>query len=314
MKLGLIIPNHPNEKRVALLPEHINNFENEIYIEKGFGKGLDIDDIEYIEKGCTVLSKEELFKTCDGVFSLKTIKEEDYHLVRENQIILGWTHPHGSGKSFMINEAIPKNLVVVDFDNIHPAIFYKNQEIPLDYIPKNFIYSNSFIAGYASALHAVMCHGLIPDSSTKVAILGSGNTSQGAYKAMSKFNVDIRLFYRNTLNEFFENINSFDIIINGIEISPDSKPLISINDISNFKKNSLIIDAAACATRTIEFSIHTSYDKPIIYNNGIYFYSINNSPSIFYRTSSKFISESFSKHFYSKDLSTYLDIIKKQKK
>lgn len=311
MKLGLIIPNHPNEKRVALLPEHINNFENEIYIERGFGKSLDIDDIEYVKKGCVVLSKEEIFKTCDGIFSLKNIKKDDYHLIRENQIILGWTHPYGSGKEFMKQQAIPKNLIVVDFDNIHPSIFYKNYEIPLNDIPKNFIYSNSFIAGYASTLHALMCHGLLPDSSTKVAILGSGNTSQGAYKAMSKFNVDVRLFYRKTLDEFFQNINSFDIIINGIEIEPHSKPLISISDISKFKKNSLIIDAAACANRTIEFSIHTSYDNPIIYNNGIYFYSINNSPSIFYRTSSKFISEAFSKYFYSKDLMNYLDIIQK---
>lgn len=310
MKLGLIIPNHPNEKRVALLPEHINNFKNKIYIEKGFGKSLNIDDSEYIEKGCVVLSKEEIFKTCDGVFSLKNIKKDDYHLIRENQIILGWTHPYGSGKEFMKQQAIPKNLIVVDFDNIHPAIFYKNYEITLTDVPKNFIYSNSFIAGYASALHAITCHGILPDSSTKVAILGSGNTSQGAYKIMSQFNANVRIFYRKTLDEFFENINSFDIIINGIEIEPNSKPLISISDISNFKKNSLLIDAAACAKRTIEFSIHTSHDNPIIYNNGIYFYSINNSPSIFYRTSSKFISEAFSKFFYSRDLMSYLDIIK----
>ncbi len=45
-------------------------------------------------------------------------------------------------------------------------------------------------------MHAVMNYGSIPTSETKVAILGSGNVSQGAFSAISKFNPDIRMFYR----------------------------------------------------------------------------------------------------------------------
>ena len=37
MRLGFIIPTYPGEKRVALLPEHIEGFENELIIENGFG-------------------------------------------------------------------------------------------------------------------------------------------------------------------------------------------------------------------------------------------------------------------------------------
>ncbi|HEY8891890.1 MAG TPA: hypothetical protein VIM70_16750 [Clostridium sp.] len=33
MKLGFIIPYYSGEKRVALLPAHVNNFENDIVIE-----------------------------------------------------------------------------------------------------------------------------------------------------------------------------------------------------------------------------------------------------------------------------------------
>ena len=38
MILGLIKSNFPGERSVALLPEDINNFENEILIEQGFGR------------------------------------------------------------------------------------------------------------------------------------------------------------------------------------------------------------------------------------------------------------------------------------
>lgn len=57
MKLGFIIPDYPYEKRVALLPEHISDFENKIFIESGFGRNLDISDDEYIDKGCKILSR-----------------------------------------------------------------------------------------------------------------------------------------------------------------------------------------------------------------------------------------------------------------
>ncbi|MEW8954899.1 N(5)-(carboxyethyl)ornithine synthase [Clostridium sp.] len=308
MKLGFIIPNHPQERRVALLPEDIYNFENQIFIEKGFGNPLGIDDEEYEKKGCSVLSKEEIFKTCDGIFSLKNIKKDDYHLIKNEQIIIGWTHPYGSGRDFMKDIAIPKDLLVVDLDNIHPAVFYKNHELPLNWVPKNFIYENSFIAGYSSTIHGLLSHGLIPNSDTNVAILGSGNASQGAFKAISMFNVNLRMFYRKTMDEFYDNINNFHIIINGIEIEPGSNPIISNEDKKHLKKGALIIDAAACAGRTIEGSKHTSYEKPLYMEDGVYYYAINNSPSIFYRESSKFISKSFSKYIYSKDLNVYREM------
>lgn len=99
MKLGFLIPNHPNEKRVALLPEHVKNFNNELVVETGFGETLGISDEEYVKAGCTISSREDIFKTCEGVFSLKVLKPQDYQHIREGQIIVGWTHPEGSGKT-----------------------------------------------------------------------------------------------------------------------------------------------------------------------------------------------------------------------
>jgi len=44
MKLGFIKPNFNNEKCVVLLPKDINDFENQLIIEKGFGRHLAIPD------------------------------------------------------------------------------------------------------------------------------------------------------------------------------------------------------------------------------------------------------------------------------
>lgn len=311
MKLGFIKPNYPNEKRVALLPEDIINFENEIIVEKGFGEYLDISDQDYIDAGCQVLPREEVFAICEAIFSLKLIQESDYDLLRKGQMIIGWTHPTGSGSNFMKLQAIPKELIIVDLDNIYPAIYYKDRKIDIDWIPQNFVSGNSFYAGYAATMHALISYGSIPDSNTKVAVLASGNVSQGAFYAMSKLGSNVRLFYRKTMDEFKDHIGEFDIIINGIEVDQANTHIISKKELKRVKKNCLIIDAAADAGNAIEDTRYTTIDNPIYKEDGIYYYEVNNAPSIYYRNASNLISKSFSKHVYKPDVSKFYELAHK---
>lgn len=310
MKVGFIIPTYNNEKRVALLPQHIENFENEIVIENGFGQNLNISDEEYIEKGCKVDTRENIFKTCDAIFCLKLIQESDYEYLRENQMIVGWTHPTGSGAKFMELQAIPKNLIIVDLDNIYPSVFYKNEKISIPWIRPNFVRNNSFIAGYASTLHALMNFGELPNSNKRVAILGSGNVSQGAFDIISKFNVDVTMYYRKTLHLFKDEIEDFDIIINGIEVD-NSDNIITKEDLLKVKKGCFIIDAAADAGNAIYGTRYSTIDDPIYYKDGIYYYVVNNAPSVLFKKASEEISKSFSKHIYKNDFAKFKELIEK---
>lgn len=305
MKIGIIKPNYPNEKRVALLPQHITDFENDLVIEQGFGELLDIKDEEYESKGCTIKTRDEIFQECDTIFNLKLIQPTDYKRLREGQMIIGWTHPTGSGAEFMKLQAIPKNLIIADLDNIYPYLYYKNTKTPIHFIKPNFIWRNSFNAGFSSTLHAIMSMGIIPNSNTKVAILSSGNTAQGAYSTISKFNCDTRLFYRKTMHLFYDSISEYDIIINGIEIDDDNAHIITKEQLVEVKKNCLVIDAAADAGRAIEGTKYTTIDNPIYLEDGKYFYEVNNSPSIFFRESSREISRVLSECVFKKDVSQF---------
>jgi len=310
MKLGFIKPNYPNEKRVALIPSDINNFKNELIIESGFGEHLDIPDSDYEAEGCLIKSREEIFAECDTLFNLKLLQPSDYDKLRKGQMIIGWTHPTGSGTNFMKLQAIPKELVIVDLDNIFPFIFHNDRKIPIPFIKPNFIWKNSFNAGYSSTLHAILSMGFIPDSNTKVAVLAAGNVSQGAYTAISKFNCDIRLFYRKTMDLFYESLSEYDIIINGIEIDDDNAHIITKEDLKKIKKGCLMLDAAADAGRAIEGTKYTTIANPIYLEDGKYFYEVNNSPSIFYRETSSVISSVFSEWIYRKDVKQFYDLLK----
>lgn len=307
--IGFIKPDYPGERRVALLPEDIVNFENDVFIEEGFGSLMGIDDSAYVEKGCKILSREQIFKQSDAIFSLKLLQASDYKYLDDGQMIIGWTHPFGSGKEFYENECVPRGIKIVDLDNITPRIFYKEQIIDIDYIPRNFIRKNSVVAGFAATYHALEAYGLWPTSATKIAILSSGNVAQGAFQAASIFNADIQMFYRKTMHEFKERISEFDVIINGIEVDQPNLYIISKEDLLSAKKNSLIIDAAADAGNAIYGTEFTTYEKPLMKLFNSFVYCINNSPSVFYRTASKNISKAFSKHVYSVSLDRLFKLV-----
>ncbi|MGX2946203.1 N(5)-(carboxyethyl)ornithine synthase [Enterococcus alishanensis] len=309
MKLGLIKSDFPNERRLPLLPKDIHKFENVIFIESGFGSDLDIDDAAYRNAGCTILSRPEIFAECDAIFSLKIIQPTDYKLIRPNQIIIGWTHPLGSGKDFMKTQAIPKNLYVLDLDNRRPTMFYQGKSYPSKIIPRNYIYQNSFYAGYAGTLHALLNYGLLPDNDNSVAILGAGNTAQGAFHAVSKMTPTVRMFTRRTMPEFKEHLPEYSIVINGIEVGDEAEPIMTLAEQAQLKKGSLIIDIAADAGNAIEGNHFTTVDQPIYQENGLYYYTLPNTPIFAYRNISKVLSKQFSHYIFKEDLTRLIDEI-----
>jgi N5-(carboxyethyl)ornithine synthase len=308
-EIRFIKSNFPNERRVPLLPEHIKQFANSIYIENGFGDSLSIPDDNYRKAGCTILTRSEIFASCEGIFSLKLLQPSDYDLIRQNQMIIGWTHPLGSGKEFMETQAIPKNLYILDIDNQRPMMYYQENAYPTQLIPRNFVYQNSFYAGYAGVLHALLNFGLLPNSNCEIAILGSGNAAQGAFHAISKISSSVRLFYRKTLPQFKQQLSKYSIIINGIEVGDSGKPIMTIAEQGQLKTGAFIIDIAADAGNAIEGNQTTTVPDPIYQKNGIYYYTLPNTPTFAYRNVSQILSEQFSKYIFKNDISVFIDEI-----
>ncbi|MFC4652299.1 N(5)-(carboxyethyl)ornithine synthase [Lactococcus nasutitermitis] len=309
MILGFVKSDFPDEKRVALLPEDIKNFENKLYIESGFGKQLDIPDSDYEKAGCQIVSRKEVYEHSEGIFSLKLIQPADYDFIRPGQMIIGWIHPYGSGKSFMKTQAYPKNLIVVDLDSQSPQVFYKNKNFPAKNIPRDMLFRNSFFAGLSGTFHAFQNFGIIPDDTTHIAVLGSGNVSQGAFQAVSKFSSNLRMFYRRTLPLFKETMADYDVIINGIEVGDNGEPIISLIEQSKLKKGTFIIDIAADAGNAIQGNHTMSISHPIYQEHGVYHYVVPNTPSLAYRNVSKILSKQFSQHVFKQDITIFKEMI-----
>lgn len=118
------------------------------------------------------------------------------------------------------------------------------------------------------------------------------------------------MFYRKTMHEFYETIDQYDIIINGIEVDNPSLHIISTEQLHQVRKGCLIIDAAADAGNAIEGTYYATMGEPIYKLANATIYCVNNAPSVLYRTASKDISEAFAEIFYNKDVQPFLDLIR----
>ena len=131
---------------------------------------------------------------------------------------------------------------------------------------------------------------------------------EGAYSYISKYNADVRMFYRKTMSEFYETIGDYDIIINGIEVDGTVAHIITKADLQRIKRGCLIIDSAADAGNAIEGTRYMTIDNPMYEEDGLFFYEVNNAPSLLYRTTSFEISKSFSEWVYKKDVKRFWDL------
>lgn len=301
MRVGFVKPSFPGEKRVGILPQDVptflsENMDDKFFIEEGYGKTVDVSDQEYRDAGLTVLPRDGIFCHCDGIHSLKLLQPSDYHLLRDNQVIIGWTHPFGSGADFFRGVASDKNLVIVDTDSVKPTVFKGVHQAPIENVPDHFLFENSFMAGYAAVMHALQSLGVAPQSDKRVAVLSAGAVSQGAWKALHTLGMSPRVFNRKTMQSFKDQMGDFDIIVNGIEIDCCGH-IISSDDMPYLK--ALIIDAAADAGGAIEDSEYMTWSNPIKRVYDAHIYCVNNTPSLYHRTASEIISRVMSEHIYS---------------
>lgn len=308
MKLGFVKSNKIGEKRVPAFPHDIANSPNDIYIEESFGATLQIDDQQYIDAGATVMSRTEIFSTCDAVFSMKTLPEQDFELLREGQLILGWNNVNIAAKKLYETAFKEKNLLLTDLENSNPVIRFGDETHAIPWIKKNYSRQNSVLAGYTAVIHAVLSHGSVLNSNSNIAILAYGNVAQGAFQAASRLGASPRIFYRRTMDEFIDQIDQFDYIINGIKLREATEPIITNDLRKKIKKGALVIDAAVDTGRTIEGTKRTSIDQPLYEEDGVFYYAIANAPALAYREASQTLSAGFKDTVFQVPLEKFFEL------
>jgi len=307
MKIGFIKPHTSCERRVVLLPHDIGGINDELFFEQDFGETMSIKDEEYVRRGARIRSREELFQNCECIFSLKPITEEDYPHIREFQTFIGWLQPLTVGKPFYESIFQEKKLTLIDVDNF-TTLYHKDKVIPVSWVKEYFTWDNSVLAGYAALYHATLSYGIMIRPRTRIAILGSGNVSQGAFQLASQLGAKVRMFYRRTMDDFKKTLDLWDIVVSGIKLDDTVDHILNDEEIKQLKKGCLVVDAAADLGKTFEGSHLSELCDPLYEVDGKYFYVVNNTPSLFHRSASEILSQAFRLHIFNHRIQDFMNL------
>jgi len=293
MRIAFIRPDYPNEDRVAILPEEVAALRAsgiDVVIELGFGTSLGLSDRDYATAGASLATREVCYSN-QAIFNLKLTQPSDFPFLRPDHVIIGWTHPYGSGSHFYQNIAGPLGLTLVDVDSVNPRIFrgLESPE-PINCFPAHMFWKNSFNAGVASVRLGIRHLNMDPDRDHSVCVLGSGSVAQGAFHELSKSGFVPRMFYRKTLPIFESLIGSFDVIVNGIEVDAPGLSIIDRDLLRRSREDVRIVEAAADAGNAVWGTEYQALSSPVGLVEGRRYVLVNNAPTIIAREASSDIS------------------------
>ena len=270
-----------NERRIALLPEHIAIIENksQVYVETGYGKDLGFTDEDYTRAGVHVADRSVVLQ--QDVICDPKIGDAEYLESLSDQTIFGWTHA-------VQNKDIADKIINGRLTSFAWEDMYENG--------RHSFWRNNEIAGEAAIMHAYMCYGKFPYN-TKVAVIGRGNVARGAIKTLDYMGATVICYNRHTESLLRQEIGEFDVIVNAVLWDTKrTDHMIYREDLKRMKRNSMIIDISCDRHGGIETSEPTTIEKPTYITDGVIHYVVDHTPSIFYRSASESISEEVAKH------------------
>jgi N5-(carboxyethyl)ornithine synthase len=281
-KIGFLMSTKENEKRRAILPDQLSNIRNKdyLYFEKGYGIELGFSDEEYIEKGAHILDKNDIFRL--DVLCDPKIGDANYlSKLKKNQIIFGYVH---AVQNKDVTDLIVKNEVTAiaweEMNNRGRHLFWRNNEL----------------AGEAAIMHAFTLYGKLPYD-CKVAVIGRGNTSRGAYRILASLGAEIVVYNRKTQKLLRDEVDKYDVIVNCVLWDTSrTDHIIYRSDLAKMKKNSMIIDVSCDLNGAIETTKPTSIEDPVYTVDNVLHYAVYHTPSMIEETSTKVFGDVVAKY------------------
>ncbi|MBO4358550.1 MAG: N(5)-(carboxyethyl)ornithine synthase [Erysipelotrichaceae bacterium] len=282
--LGFLISHKPDEKRRALLPRDLLNVVNEeqIYVEKGYGKSLRIEDFDYENFNAKVADREEVLR-CDCLVDVKLGDGDFLDEIEDGKMLIGWAH--ALQKTDFTTKCMEAKHTVLAWENIVQDgryIFYRNREL----------------AGEAGVLQAFTYLGKMPYE-CRVAILGNGQTARGAMRILHGLGATVDVYPRKLEGLFRKKMYEYDVLVNCIMWDTSREDhIIYRDDLKKFRPGTMIIDISCDPGMEIETARPTTISDPVYEIDGVIHYEVDNTPAMFPYTVSEILSYNFS---------TYLD-------
>lgn len=268
--VGFVVSHKENEKRRAIIPEHIKYIAHPeyLYFETGYGDVLGFNDDDYKKTGANICSREDVLQ-CDVICDPKIGDAEYLTELHNGQTIFGWVH--ATQNRDITDKILNNGLTAYAWEHM----FEKGRHI---------FWRNNELAGEAAVMHAFQCYGKMPYE-TSVAVIGRGNTARGAIKVLNMLGADVKQYDKRTESLLRDELYQYDVIVNCVLWDVNRKDhIISKKDLQSMKKNAMIVDVSCDRNGGIETSIPTTIENPTYFVDGVLHYVVDHTPALFYKT------------------------------
>lgn len=268
--VGFVISDKENERRRAILPEHVGLLSHPegALVERGYGDVLGVRDSAYSEAGARVVSREEAL-SADIVCDPKVGDAGYLNLLHPGQAIFGWVHAVQNRD--ITDRLIENGLSAFAWEDMYDRgrhIFWRNNEL----------------AGEAAVMHAFQCFGSMPYEN-KVAVIGRGNAARGVIKALNMLGAEVCQYDRKSSPYLPDELGEYDVVVNCILWNvEEGGHIISRDDLKRMKPGAMIVDVSCDRAGGIETSVPTTIENPTYMVDGVLHYAVDHTPALFYKT------------------------------
>jgi len=302
MKIGVPKEIKNNENRVGLTPagvfELVKN-NHTVYIQKTAGDGSGFFDEDYATAGAVLLSKaSEIYAVSDMIVKVKEPVQEEYELIKEDQIVFTYFH-FASSKQLTESMITSKSVCIAyetvqDEDGSLPLLTPMSEVAGRMAIQQGAKYLEKPIKGRGILLGGVP--GVPPG---KVLVLGAGVVGIQAAKMAAGLGAHVtildismkRLRYVNdvmpshVVTEFSSQYNirrhikEHDLIVGAVLVTGGKAPkLITKDMLLDMKPGTVMVDVAVDQGGCFETTKPTTHEDPTYIINDVVHYCVTNMP------------------------------------
>ncbi|MGC4855541.1 alanine dehydrogenase [Micromonospora sp. DT4] len=309
MKVGIPREVKNHEYRVAITPAGVNEFTrsgHQVFVESGAGVGSSITDEEFATAGAKILgTADEVWDTAELVLKVKEPIAEEYHRMREGQVLFTYLHLAAS-----------KECTDALIDRRVTGIAYETVELPDRSLP--LLAPMSEVAGrlapQVGAFYMMRTgggRGVLPGGvsgvyAAKTVVIGAGVSGMNAAAIALGLQSEVLLLdknvarlrqadaiYRGHLQTVASNayeieraVLDADLVIGAVLVPGAKAPTLISNElVSRMKPGSVLVDIAIDQGGCFEDSRPTTHADPVYKVHESIFYCVANMPGAVPNTS-----------------------------
>ena len=300
----------PDEDRVAITPagvQALTGAGHKLLIEAGAGLGSGISDEAYISAGAEIAAAPaEIYKRVGLIIKVKEPLPQEYHLLREDQIL--FTYLHLASSPELTRALIEKKIIGIAYETIQ----LDNGSLPL-LIPMSEVAGRMAVQIGARFLErtyggrGVLLGGVPGVPAADVVIIGAGTVGANAVKIAAGMGAQVTVIdcsadrlrclddlYGGRIKTLVSNqynieqsVRYADLLIGAVLIVGAKTPkLVTEEMVKQMKPGSVIVDVAVDQGGSIEtIDRVTTHSNPVYEKYGVVHYAVANMPGAVARTS-----------------------------